>query len=122
MRIVVSYSSTGATPVADLSLPLEQIYWNGDYSPSRRSPAPSTSPWLAGLLVCGAGNVAGGLNRQLAQPVARHQVLAQARLGAAGFRLEAVLPAHPRRQAHQDRLGAPAALQAEQGAAVVDQV
>ena len=39
-----------------------------------------------------------------------------------GFRHIAVFEAHARRQAHQDRLGAPAGLQAEQRAAVVDQI
>src|SRR5207342_1190559 len=56
------------------------------------------------------------------QPVARPQVIGQSRLGAAGFRGEAVFPAHPRRQAHQDRFAASARLQPEQRAAVVYQV
>src|SRR5690606_28828154 len=60
--------------------------------------------------------------RELAQPVARTQVVLQARLRAAGFRRVAVLPAHQRRQAHQDRLAAPARLDAEQCAAVPEQV
>src|SRR5690606_21976335 len=60
--------------------------------------------------------------RELDQPVARVQVILQAGLGAAGRRREAVLPAHQRRQAHQDRLAAAAGLEAEQGAAVPEQV
>src|SRR5690606_1664572 len=63
-----------------------------------------------------------GSGRFARQPVAWHEVVAQARLGAAVLRLEAVFPAHARGQAHQDRLGPATALQAEQRAAVVDQV
>src|SRR5690606_1548599 len=59
---------------------------------------------------------------QFGQPVARTQVVLQARFRAAGLRREAVLPAHQRRQAHQDRLAAAAGLDAEQGAAVPEQV
>lgn len=36
-------------PVADLSHPLEKIYWNGDSSPSCRSLAPPILPWSVGL-------------------------------------------------------------------------
>src|SRR5690606_12669268 len=56
------------------------------------------------------------------EPVARHQVVVQARLEAARLGRVAVFPAHQRWQAHQDRLGAAAALQPEVGASVVDQV
>src|SRR5512147_1471909 len=56
------------------------------------------------------------------EPVDRLEVVGKLRLVAAGLGRVAVLPAHQRRQAHQDRLGAAAALQAEQGAAVPDQV
>src|SRR3546814_1218073 len=56
------------------------------------------------------------------QPVTRPQVIAEARLSAVALRCIPVLPPHARRQAHKDRLGAAAGLQAEQGAAVVDQI
>src|SRR5690606_11887816 len=56
------------------------------------------------------------------EPVARHQVVVQARLEAAGLGRVSVFPAYQRRQAHQDRLGAAAALKPEVGASVVDQV
>src|SRR5690606_6708964 len=75
------------------------------------TPDPAGFPWPAGFLFA-----------QLGQPVARTQVVVQARLGAAGLGLPAVFEADPRRQAHQDGFGAATALQAEQGAAVPDQV
>src|SRR3546814_162680 len=56
------------------------------------------------------------------QPVARAQVVLQAGFRAAVFRRIAVFPAHPRRQAHQDRLAAAAGLDPEQRAAVPQQV
>ncbi|KAG1543551.1 hypothetical protein G6F50_013976 [Rhizopus delemar] len=56
------------------------------------------------------------------EPVARHQVISQACLGTAGVRVEAVFPAHPRRQAHQDAFAAATALQAEQRTAIVNKV
>src|SRR5690606_16562746 len=59
---------------------------------------------------------------QLREPVAGAEVVGEAGLGAAGFGGVAVLPADARRQAHEDGFGAAAGLQAEQGAAVVDQV
>ena len=39
-----------------------------------------------------------------------------------GFGFPIVIPAHHRRQAHQDRLGTPAALQSEKRAAVPQQI
>src|ERR1700687_1169181 len=46
----------------------------------------------------------------------------QALLGGAGLGTPAYLPAHHRRQRHQDRVGAAAGLQAKDRAAVVEQV
>jgi hypothetical protein len=48
--------------------------------------------------------------------------LAQRRLGAAFFRLVIIFPAHQRRHRHQNRLRAPAGLQAEQRAAIPHQI
>src|SRR5687768_2279390 len=56
-------------------------------------------------------------------PVARFQeIRIQLLLRRAGLGLPVVAPGNARRQRHQDRLGAPARLQAEQRAAVVHQV
>src|SRR5690606_306891 len=61
--------------------------------------------------------------KSLCKPVTiGEEVLGQARLLAARLRLPVVAPAHMRRQRHEDRLGTPAGLQAEQGAAVEHQV
>src|SRR5688572_21774996 len=79
------------------------------------NPRPASFPWLAGFLFSGVRKVAG-------EPVARLQPLAQRRLGAARLGPVVVFEAHPRRQAHQDALGAPARLQPEQRAAVPHQV
>src|ERR1700674_5039275 len=46
----------------------------------------------------------------------------QALLGRAGLWMPADLPAHHRRKRHQDRVGAAPGLQAEESAAVVEQV
>src|SRR5579884_1159215 len=62
------------------------------------------------------------LPRRGRQPVARLQIFGQARLGRARRWRVGVFEAHPRRQRHQDRFGAAAGLQAEQRAAIVDQV
>src|SRR6185312_9531990 len=56
-------------------------------------------------------------------PVPRHQErLVEARLGSPRLRLPVVAPAHQRRQRHQDRLRAPAGLEAEERAPVPHQV
>src|SRR5262249_17326275 len=56
-------------------------------------------------------------------PVARFEIdLVQFRLARAGGGMVVVEEAHHRRQRHQDRLGPAARLEAEQRAAVVDQV
>src|SRR5581483_10410972 len=57
-----------------------------------------------------------------AQPVARLEPVAERSLGRVGREPGVVLPAGERRQRHQDRLGAPVGLEAERGAAVVEQV
>src|SRR5579885_2271187 len=68
----------------------------------------------------GAGAAPSGL---LGRPVPRPQeLLVKPCLRRARLRAEIVLPADHRRQRHQDRLGAAARLQAEQRAAVADQV
>jgi len=53
-------------------------------------------------------------------PVTRHEVFRQLCFGRSRLRRVRVFETHPRRQRHQDRLGAPARLQAEQRAAVVN--
>src|SRR5262245_60277539 len=57
------------------------------------------------------------------RPVARaEEHLVEPRLRGAGLRAPAVAPAHQRRQRHEDRLRPSARLDAEEGAAVVEQV
>src|SRR5688572_27685206 len=57
------------------------------------------------------------------EPVARLQEVAvELRFGRAGGRLPVIAPFGARRQGHEDRLGAAARLQAEERAAIVDQV
>ena len=57
-----------------------------------------------------------------AQSRGRQEIAVQARLGRTRLGPPVVAPGHDRRHRHQDALGAPARLQAEQRAAVVDQV
>src|ERR1043165_2829375 len=60
---------------------------------------------------------------QFAQPISRaEKVCIQARFGRSRFGMPVVFPAHERRQRHQDRFGAAAGLQAEQSAAIVDEI
>src|SRR6266568_7674850 len=62
-------------------------------------------------------------SRLAREPVARFQeLLVQLGLGRAGFGLPLVIPAHERGQAHEDRFRAPAALQAEERAAIPDEI
>ena len=61
--------------------------------------------------------------RSSSQPVFPDQKIAvKLHSRAASLRLPVVAPAHDRRQRHQDSFGAPARLQAEQRAAIVDEV
>src|SRR5690606_2483456 len=60
--------------------------------------------------------------RRTSDPVALDQELGQSRFGRARLGVPVVAPARERRHRAQDRLGASAGLQAEQRAAVVDQV
>src|SRR5687767_11310301 len=79
-------------------------------SPARfQTPAPQASPGLRGFLFGPVGAASAATCRQISsQPIARLQPLRQRRLRAARLRLVAVFEAHPRRQAHQDALGAAA--------------
>src|SRR5437762_10147736 len=62
-------------------------------------------------------------SREFIRPVARLQVdLVQFCLARAGGGAVVIEETHHRRQRHQDRLGAPARLEAEQCTAVVDEV
>src|SRR5712692_78510 len=58
----------------------------------------------------------------IVRPISRLQVVEQLRLRRAGRRGFVVAPHHSQRQAHQDRFDAPAGLEPERGAAVIEQV
>src|ERR1022692_1745071 len=63
------------------------------------------------------------MTSQFREIISRTQkIRIQARLARTRQRMPIVFPAHERRQRHQNRFGAPARLQAEQSAAIVDQV
>src|SRR5579864_4301900 len=71
----------------------------------------------------GRSGAAAGAIPSVLQPVARVQELSlEALLGGAGLGMPADLPADQGRERHQDRLGAASGLQAEEGAAVVEEV
>src|SRR5690606_2180202 len=75
--------------------------------------------WTYGVTVLRSLPVHSGVR----QPVAiLQEILGQARFFAARLGLPVIAPAHLRWQGHEDRLGTPARLQAEQGATVPDQV
>src|SRR6202044_1250613 len=60
---------------------------------------------------------------ELGEVVSRAQkLLVQPRLGGTRLGMPVVVPSHQRRQGHQNRFGAAAGLQTEQGAAVVNQI
>src|SRR5690606_16162879 len=89
----------------------------------RRSRATSRSRNAA--RACAGAAAAGSEmpSQVLRRPIARLQeVLQEPRLRAALLRPPVVVPAHERRQGHQDRLGPAARLEAEERAPVVDQV
>src|SRR5689334_18496951 len=56
------------------------------------------------------------------QPVVGAEIVLSFGLAAARLRLVIVDPAHQRRQRHQNRFGAPASLQTEVRAAIIDQI
>src|SRR5260370_37721594 len=58
----------------------------------------------------------------LCWPISWLEVFGQFRLRRPGFGLVIVVPARDRGQGHEDRFGAAAGFQAEQGAAVVEEV
>src|SRR5690606_1235406 len=128
MSVVVRWHATDATSVAvdPPPIPWSDLPPERRLFPESRSPGPAGSPLSAGLFIArvppAAARGADAASAQLAQPVARPQVIGQPLLGAAVFRRVAVFPARQRWHAHEDRFGAATALQAEQGAAVVHQV
>ncbi len=84
-----------------------------------------TLPTIACASGCERSDAAAGWPAAIRplQPVAHLNKLAQRRLGTAGLGLIIIFPAHQRRHRHQNRLRtAPPVWQAEQGAAVPDQI
>src|SRR6185312_4272803 len=85
--------------------------WRGASSPTASIAWPRRSPSERPAARSAAG-----------EPVARLEPLDQIALGRARLEARVVLPAHQRRQRHQDRFGAPVGLEPERGAAIVDEV
>src|SRR5918993_1401261 len=96
-------------PSLDTLPPLSDPIGTG-VSPLRfQTPAPQASPGLRGFFMAQPTS---------SQPIPGGKEILQPGLRTTRLGLVAIFEAHPGRQAHQDAFGAPAGLQAEQGAAI----